>query len=182
MTPQYSVRAVRAHEWRQIKALRLQALTDEAAPIAFLESHDDAAARPDTFWQDRARGAAVDAGPDADARQFVAVTDDGGWVGTAVALVEKAGDVDFHGAVIAETGGHVVGVYVAPEHRGRGVIDSLLDAATDWLRQLGLGRARLNVHADNVRAQRSYARSEFLPTGARLIGTIGPEIEMSRTL
>jgi ribosomal protein S18 acetylase RimI-like enzyme len=182
VTAQYEIRPVHADEWRQIKALRLRALSDEAAPMAFLESYAEASTRPDGFWEDRARGSSVEAGPGAGARQFVAVTEDGGWVGTAVALVEKAGDADFQGAVIERSGGHVVGVFLCPRHRGRGVVGRLLQAVTDWLRETGLEHARLYVHADNARAQRSYEKAGFRPTGTRISGSIGPEIEMARTL
>ena len=34
----YTIRAVRAHEWREIRALRLAALQDEVAAIAFLDT------------------------------------------------------------------------------------------------------------------------------------------------
>ena len=182
MTTRYTIRPARAHEWRESKALRLQALSDEAAPMAFVESYGEAAARPDDFWQGRAQGSSLDAGPRAGARSFVAVTDDGAWVGTAVALVEGPGDVDFEGRAVEEAGGHVVGVFLLPEHRGRGVMASLLQAATDWLRELGLSRARFYVQADNRRAQCCYEQSGFRPTGTRFTGTTGPEIEMARPL
>ena len=174
MTTRYRIRPTRAHEWRESKALRLLALSDEAAPMAFVESHGEAAARPDDFWQGRARSSSLDAGPGAGARSFVAVTDDGTWVGTAVALVEGPGDVDVEGRVVEEAGGHVVGVFLHPEHRGRGVMDSLLQAVTDWLRELGLSRARLYVHADNRRAQRCYEKSGFRPTGSGSPARWGP--------
>ena len=173
---------MRAREWREIKALRLRALSDEAAPMAFLESFAEASARPDEFWQDRARGSSVEAGPGARARQFVAVTRNGDWVGTAVALVEKVGDVDFAGATVTATGGQLVGVFLRPEHRGRGVLAQLLQAAADWLRALGLDRVRLYVHADNGRAQRSYENLGFRPTGTRICSLVGPEIEMARAV
>ena len=182
MTTRYTVRPVRAHEWRESKALRLLALSEEAAPMAFVESHGEAAARPDDFWQGRARSSSLDAGPGAGARSFVAVTDDGTWVGTAAVLIEEAGDADFEGRVVEEAGGHVVGVFLHPEHRGRGVMDSVLQAATDWLRERGSSRARLYVHAGNARAQRCYERSGFRPTGARFTGTTGPQIELTRAL
>jgi RimJ/RimL family protein N-acetyltransferase len=169
VTRQYTIRAVRAHEWREVRDLRLDALSDEAAGTAFRESHREAAARPDRFWQDRTRSSSLDAGPGAGARQFVAVAGDGRWVGTAVALVEEAG-------------GHVVGVYVVLKHRGRGVAGDLLRAVTDWLRELGLDRVRLHVHADDVRARRAYERSGCRPTGTRRTGTIGPELEMAHAL
>ncbi|RZU32928.1 GNAT family N-acetyltransferase [Blastococcus saxobsidens] len=179
---EHTVRPVRAHEWQQIRTLRLEALSDEAAPQAFLETYAQAAGRLDEFWQERARGSSVDAGPDADARQFVAITGDGTWVGTAVGLVEKAGAVDFQGSVVEEPGGHVAGVYLHPDHRGRGVMDLLFEAVTDWLRGLGLPRVRLYVHADNTCAQRFYEKAGFRDTGDRFTGSIGPEIEMARPL
>jgi RimJ/RimL family protein N-acetyltransferase len=178
----YVIRPVHAHEWREIKALRLLALSDEAAPIAFLESYEDAAARPDEFWQERARGSSVEAGPRADARQFVAVTGDGEWIGTAVGLVETVGDVDFQGTPIGRTGGHVVGVFLSPAHRGRGLLGELFPAVIDWLREVGLDHVRLFVHADNRRAERSYEKLGFTPTGTRISASIGTEIEMAMTL
>ena len=182
MTPAYTVRPIRADEWREVKALRLAALRDELAPMAFLESYDDAALRPDEFWQDRARGSGTDAGDDAGVRQFVAVTDDGTWVGTATVLVERAGDVDFTGAVVPESGGHVVGVFLDPGHRGRGLLGRLLGAATDWAQARGLSRARLHVHVDNGRARRAYEKAGFRDTGARITTVAGPELEMARSL
>ena len=178
----YDIRPVHASEWREIKALRLRALADEAAPMAFLESHAEASSRPDGFWQDRARASSVEAGPGAVARQFVAITADGDWVGTAVGLVEKAGDVDFAGAPVTRPGGHVVGVFLHPDHRARGLLGWLFQSVTDWLREAGLDHVRLNVHADNVRAQRSYEKLGFTRTGKLVSASIGTEIEMGRLL
>jgi GNAT superfamily N-acetyltransferase len=171
-----------AHEWRQVKALRLLALSDEVAPMAFLDSYAEASTRPDEFWQDRTRGSSVEAGPAAGARQFVAITEDGDWVGTAGGLVEKAGDEDFEGGVVTRAGGHVVGVFLCPDHRGRGVLGRLFQAVTDWLRESGLAHVRLYVHANNLRAQRAYAKLAFTPTGKHVSGSIGTEIEMVCTL
>ena len=181
MTAPYPVRPVRAHEWRELRALRLEALQDESAPMAFLESYDAAAARPDGPWQEYARASAVD-GPAAVSRQFVATAEDGTWVGSVVALVERAGTRDHEGTTIEQDGGHMVAVYLRPEHRGRGVMERLFAAAADWLRALGLPRIRLYVHADNARAQGLYARVGFRPTGATFTGSIGPEIEMAMPL
>ncbi|ROS79108.1 GNAT family N-acetyltransferase [Cellulomonas sp. PhB143] len=185
----YTVRPVRADEWRQVRALRLEALQDEAAPLAFLESYEQGLAHPDAFWRDRAAGSSADAGPDAASRQLVAVAGgaDGGeatgtWVGTVVVLVETVGGRDFEGRTIERAAGHVVGVYVAPGHRGAGVIDRLLAEALAWAETRGLDRARLYVHADNPRAQGAYRRAGFAPTGTTVDGSIGPEIEMARAL
>ena len=63
------------HEWREVRTLRLRALRDEAARIAFVDKFEDASGRPDEFWQERVALASVEAGSDAGARQFVAVTE-----------------------------------------------------------------------------------------------------------
>nr|WP_221374033.1 GNAT family N-acetyltransferase [Actinoplanes polyasparticus] len=54
----HTIRAVRAEDWTLAKEIRLAALRDPAALIAFLETYDQAAAMPDEFWQGRAAGAA----------------------------------------------------------------------------------------------------------------------------
>lgn len=54
----YVVRAVRAEEWERAKEIRLAALRDPAAPIAFLETYEQALTKPDVFWQERSARAA----------------------------------------------------------------------------------------------------------------------------
>ena len=182
MTAPYTVRPVRAHEWQEARALRLAALSDDAAPVAFLTTHDEAAARPDEYWREQTRASSVDAGEEALARQFVAISEDGTWLGTAVALVEEVGQRNYAGSVVDHRGGAVVGVYLRPEHRGRGVMEEVLDAVAGWLRARGLPRARLNVHADNARARRLYEKAGFRATGTQFTSSIGPEIEMAKAL
>lgn len=75
----------------------MASLRDEIAHLAFFETHADALARPDSFWQERALGASMSSGPDATVRQFVAVGADGAFVGTAVALLERVGAADVFG-------------------------------------------------------------------------------------
>ena len=178
----YTIRPVRAHEWREIRALRLEALRDEVAPIAFLDSYADAQTRSDEFWQGRAAGSSSDAGQEATARQFVAVDGSGEWVGNSVVLIEKPGEVDFEGKTIEEAGGHIVGVYLRPEHRGRGLLQELFEAALGWMRERGLPQARLYVHANNLRARRAYEKAGFQPTGNTFRSPAGDEIEMARSL
>lgn len=178
----HEIRPVRATEWQPIRELRLDALRDEAAPLAFLSTLEEESALPESFWRDRARTSSVDAGPTAPARQFVAVADDGEWAGTAVGLAERAGAQDFAQRVVEHDGVHVVGVYVRPGHRGTGLIDRLADAVFDWGRERGFDRARLYVHADNHRARSAYRRLGLAETGNTFTGVMGPELEMSRAL
>lgn len=158
----YEIRPVRADEWAAVKELRLAALQDPAAPVAFLETYEEALARPDAFWQDRAAGASHGT----TARQFVAVAGDGQWDGTVVALVEEAGTEDFFGRRVAQRQAQIVGVFVRPRARGVGVTEALFSAAAEWaLEQPGLERVRLHVHQDNPRAEGFYRKFGFVRTG-----------------
>ncbi|MFE7934812.1 GNAT family N-acetyltransferase [Streptomyces sp. NPDC057456] len=168
----YMVRTVRADEWASVKALRLLALRDPAAPIAFMETYEVAAERPDAFWQERAAGAAEGA---AGVRQFIAEAEDGQWAGTVTLIVEEAGTADWAGLPVERRQGHVVGVYVRDEWRGGGVIRALLDAAVDRARELGLERVRLIVHEENLRAQSAYRKAGFTPSGRTV--PLGPGVE-----
>ncbi|MFD3610575.1 GNAT family N-acetyltransferase [Streptomyces atroolivaceus] len=164
---EYVVRAVRAEEWQRAKELRLAALRDPAAPIAFLETYEQALSRPDVFWQERTAGAAVGE----HSRQFIAEAPDGLWAGTVSVLVERpAGELGFGEAAEVDQA-HLVGVFVRPGHRGRGLVDALFLEAIEWSWSLSgppLERVRLYVHEANARAEASYRRIGFAPTGRTL--------------
>ncbi|MFJ5900235.1 GNAT family N-acetyltransferase [Streptomyces sp. NPDC093064] len=169
-TEQYVVRAVRTEEWPAAKALRLIALQDPVAHLAFLETYDDAVARPDSFWQERTAGASVGS---SDAQQFIVAGPNGEWVGSVTVLVEEAGTTDWAGFPVERRQGHVVGVYVRPEHRGYGLTEVLFDEALRWAWDIGVERVRLIVHEDNGRALRFYRRIGFLPSGVTVPLTAG---------
>ncbi|MFC5202478.1 GNAT family N-acetyltransferase [Streptomyces sp. NPDC048448] len=156
------IRSIRADEWRAVKELRLAALRDPVAHLAFVETYEDSVARPDSFWQERAAGAAEGV---LERRQFVAVGPDGVWRGSVVVLVERTGELDILGNMSERDQGHLVGVFVRPEHRGSGLTDALFDAALAWAWGIGLERVRLFVHEKNGRAEAFYRRVGFVPTG-----------------
>ncbi|WP_079249200.1 GNAT family N-acetyltransferase [Streptomyces sp. IMTB 2501] len=158
----YVIRAIRPDDWPLVKRLRLDALRDPAAPLAFLENYEDAVAKADVFWQDRAVGSGEGATA---ARQFIAEAPDGSWAGSVTVLVEEAGTKDWAGYAIERRQGHVVGVYVRPEHRGNGLIKALFDAGVAWARERGAERVRLLVHEENSRAQGAYRKVGFVPSG-----------------
>lgn len=163
----YVVRAVRAGEWERAREIRLAALRDPVASIAFLETYEHALARPDAFWRERTAGAASGV----HVRQFVAEAPDGLWAGTASVLVERPAAEPGFGEAAEVDQAHLVGVFVRPEHRGRGVVDALFREAIDWSWSLAgppLERVRLYVHESNARAAASYRRIGFAPTGATL--------------
>ncbi|MEV7125198.1 GNAT family N-acetyltransferase [Streptomyces sp. NPDC093260] len=158
----YLVRAIHADEWPAVKALRLRALRDPIAHLAFLETYEDAAARPDSYWRERTAGAAE--GSTA-VRQFIAEAPGGEWVGSVTALIEEAGMTDWTGCTVEQRQGHLVGVYVRPEHRGCGLTEVLFDESVQWVWSAGVDRVRLFVHEDNGRAERFYRRFGFVPSG-----------------
>lgn len=170
-------RRVFATDGDRLRRLRLEALQDPAAGIAFLESYEVAAARPQAFWDERAAGAALSDS----AGQFIAEVGST-WVGTATVLVPEPAVPDYFGRVREPGTALLVAVYVAPEHRGRGILAGLVAAGEHWARTQGCDILFLDVHEDNARARSAYARLGFAATGATILGQNGRELEMSRNL
>lgn len=160
-----------------MRDLRMEALADPHAAIAFLETHAEAAGRDEGFWRDRTRNAAEGGS----VAQFVAAVD-GEAIGTVSVLIRATGQADHLGRIVDDRRAFVVGVWVRPAHRGAGAIDALLAAAADFTADQGLSELTLDVHRDNHRAQEAYRRAGFEPTGETLTGPIGPELVMARRL
>ncbi|ARF80226.1 GNAT family N-acetyltransferase [Kitasatospora aureofaciens] len=160
------IRRVRTDEWERVKEIRLAALQDPVAHLAFLDTYENASAKPDGFWQERTAGAAEGES----VWQAVAEAPDGRWLGTMTVLVERpGGNGALGGDVITVPQAHVVGVYVRPEARGTGLAHELIEAAQDWAWSLSeprLRRVRLFVHESNARAEAMYVRAGFKPSGA----------------
>ncbi|WP_462418554.1 GNAT family N-acetyltransferase [Kytococcus sp. Marseille-QA3725] len=172
------VRGIHAHEWRRVWDVRLRALQDPAAEGAFFQRHDEALALSPEDWQEAARVHGPDPA-EPEARQFVA-TDGTEWVATLTVRLQRAGEPEFGGGEIDGDRGMLLGVWIDPDHRGRGLLGRLVGAAADWTAAQGVPRLDLWVHEDNLRAQRAYARLGFEPTGQRVVEAIGPEIAMRR--
>jgi ribosomal protein S18 acetylase RimI-like enzyme len=148
----YGVRRVGASEWRELRAIRLEALLD--APLAFGTTYAEAAALDDEWWQVRAEEGATSP----TWATFVAITEGGQWVGMA-----GSGPLD----VVPGTA-HIHGVYVAPAHRGRqaGLAARLMEAGIEWARDnTDASWLTLGVHEDNARARAFYRRFGFKDTG-----------------
>ncbi|KAF3469669.1 GNAT family N-acetyltransferase [Streptomyces sp. Tu 3180] len=156
------IRPVRAEEWAVAKESRLRALRDPVAHLAYLETYEEAVARPDSYWRERTARGAQDAGG---VRQFVAEAADGSWAGTVSVLIEEAGSTDWAGFPVERRQGHLVGVYVAPGYRGSGVARALFDAALEWAWGRGTERVRLIVHPRNARALGFYRKAGFTESG-----------------
>ena len=168
-----AVRRVRADEWSRVKALRLEAVSDPAAPVAFLRTYAEEAAHHDAFWRSRAQAAAAGV----DVAQFIAEAGRE-WVGTLSVLRRAVDSIDHHGRSVLAPRADVVGVYVRPGSRGAGIIDLLVSEAAHWARGLGDHSLCLDVHVENPRAVAAYRRCGFVDTGRRFTASIGPEMEM----
>ncbi|WP_308438304.1 GNAT family N-acetyltransferase [Streptomyces glebosus] len=151
----YVIRPVKAGEWERLKELRLAALADPVARVAFNETFEEAVGRPDELWRQRAARSAEGQS----VVTFIGEAADGGWGGMVVALVETDEEAP-------QT--HVVGVYARPEHRGAGLAGELLRAAIAWswgLAEPVVERVRLWVHEENARAEAFYRGLGFSATG-----------------
>jgi ribosomal protein S18 acetylase RimI-like enzyme len=174
------IRAVTAEDWQQVKELCLEALRDPVAGIAFVDTYDDATARPDEFWQERAAGS----WGEMIAQQFIAERSDGRWDGSVTVLIERAGRGDVLGRPTDVDQAHLVGVFVRPEQRGTGLACALFDAAIAFAHELGeskVSRVRLYVHQDNQRAEAFYRKVGFTRSG-RSIPVPGDESSVEHEL
>jgi GNAT superfamily N-acetyltransferase len=140
------VQRVQAAEWQELRELRLRALAD--APGAFASTLEREAAFPADVWRQRAQG-----GPGS--ANFIARAD-----GLAVGMA----------AVIAEPipgRMQLVGMWVDPRRRRRGVARALISHAVRWSRDHQARELIAWVAEPNTAARRLYARSGFRPGGAR---------------
>jgi GNAT superfamily N-acetyltransferase len=139
-----NLRELRPDEWREARDLRLRALAE--APTAFLRTLAEAEAFDDAVWQERAA-------PEAGRASFV-VELDGELAGSAVGFVD--GDVVYLAAM-----------WVAPEHRRRGIGRALVERVVAWAGAQGAAVLVLEVNESLEPARSLYERAGFQPTGAR---------------
>ncbi|MFI7277507.1 GNAT family N-acetyltransferase [Streptomyces sp. NPDC049879] len=149
----YRVRRTSRDDWRQLRELRLTALSDPVASVAFYEPYEEALELTQGEWERRAVGRST--------VTFIGETEVGEW-GGMVGVFSRGG--------VAQ----VVGVYMRPEHRGTGLASLLMQAAIDWAD----GReVRLRVHENNPRAVKFYRSLGFEPTGDRAVDPADPVYE-----
>ncbi len=151
-----------------MRALRLRALAD--APLAFGSTLTREASFTDDVWQERARrGASGTEGV-----TFVAELDTR-WVGIATGLPEDPDMPD-------DPRPALVGMFVGPEARGRGIGAALVSAVVGWARQRRAEGLCLWVTATNTPAIALYARCGFRDSGARRPLSHSPALEMLRMI
>lgn len=167
-TQPFSIRRTIDADWREIRDLRLEMIRD--TPTAYAESLDAALGHEEAEWRMRGKRGTSDHGI-----KIAGITDSGLWIGTMGGFVPDP-----------DTGPLLVGVYVAPEFRGRqmGLTDALLSTVENWARTES-SQLTLHVHEDNARARKAYERRGFTATGHTIAYNLDPtkrELEMVKRL
>jgi GNAT superfamily N-acetyltransferase len=143
------VRRVAPAEWQQYRQVRLAALAE--APFAFGSTLDREIGFDEQVWRRRlgSRGT------------FLA------WVGEEPAGTATAVPDDQDDEFAVAGAWQLVGMWVDPLSRGRGVADLLVEAVADHARIAGATQLVLWVTEINHRARAFYERLGFRVTGAR---------------
>lgn len=136
-----NLRRLGPDDWREWRAVRLQALAD--APYAFESKLDDWLPAPEQRWRDRLSIGSYDLLADLDGRP----------AGMASGIAEGYGPP------------FLISMWVAPFARRRGVGTALIDAVAEWARTVRPGELRLQVVDGNEPAIRMYKRNGFVDLG-----------------
>jgi GNAT superfamily N-acetyltransferase len=144
-----TVRLISEGEAAQLRVLRLRALAD--APAAFEITLREEELAPAEHWIEWARrGAAGQM-----SCTFVAIEGEH-WCGMAGGFLQREG---------SQLQATLFAMWVAPDHRGRGVGGQLVEAVVEWARLRGAQRVQLWVTDNNEAARALYARHDFVTTG-----------------
>jgi ribosomal protein S18 acetylase RimI-like enzyme len=131
-------------DWRMLRAARLYALLD--SPDAFASSYADESAWSQLDWQRSLRAAT--------------------WI-VAREAQHVIGLVKIVSEPALPASRYVESAWVAPTHRRRGVLRTLLEGLAEISRRMGATELMLWVLEDNYAADRAYQALGFEPTGHR---------------
>ena len=148
------LRRTTSDDWELVRSVRLAAL--EEAPYAFRRTHAEASQNTEEVWRQQAGDRTA---LDLPCATYVGVRPDGTGAGMAVGIDDGERT-------------HVVAVWVAPEQRGSGLVDRLLDAVAEWSPREVL---TLTVADGNERALAAYRRH-----GYEIVGEEAGERVMER--
>ena len=145
------IRRAGPEHWRACRDARLRALAD--APHAFASTLERERGFDDEVWQQRLSATS--------AATFLAWQGDE-VVGMATGVPDRADDE------FAVPGAwQLVGMWVAPQARGRGIADRLVELVAGHAHASGAVSLVLWVTEVNARARAFYQRIGFVPTGRR---------------
>ena len=137
------VRATTMTDWQALREIRLQALRD--APDAFASTYAKEAAFGEDEWHRRA-------------------TRDGSFI----AFLPEVGPAGLGGGYLAAPEVvELIGMFVRPQARGRGVGEAIIDAVVGWARAQDASTVHLWVTETNSRARMLYERCGFTVTAER---------------
>lgn len=139
-----AIRHATPADWPAYRELRLRSL--ELAPDAFGSTFAGESVQPDEWWRGRL------------ATSHTLLAEE---AGAAVAI--GTGIWDRHEIGSRE----IVGLWVEPHHRGRGVATQLIERLAAWAQDAGAHAIALWVSDGNDDARRLYGRAGFVPTGER---------------
>ncbi len=143
--------------WAELRTLRLRALAEE--PQSFGQTYDVACAFPETYWRGRLRDAA-------EGVSWLICARLGGRLVGMVGAFQTDEDLR-HGRA------SVVGTYVEPEVRRKGIAQCLLAALLDRLAEAeGVAVARLAVNPEQEAAVKVYLGAGFrtIEMGTEVLG------------
>lgn len=133
------VRALKPDEWETKRDIRLAGLRD--APEAFGGSYADSAGRSEQEWRGWPQGGQAFIAFDGGAPVGVAC----GWRKDEEKNITK-----------------LIGMWVAPEARGKGVADELIEAVLGWAGEQDCEAVELTVYETNTRALGAYLKNGFV--------------------
>jgi GNAT superfamily N-acetyltransferase len=137
------VRATTMTDWQALREIRLQALRD--APDAFASTYAREAAFGEDEWHRRA-------------------TRDGSFI----AFLPEVTPAGLGGGYLAAPEVvELIGMFVRPQARGRGVGEAVIDAVAGWARAHGASTVHLWVTETNKPARMLYERCGFTLTAER---------------
>ena len=156
------VRQLAPDEFTTLCAIRLRAVQD--SPAAYGSTYEQAVGRSDADWR-----AWFDT-----ATPFLAEDPDRAALGLA-AMYREADE-----PAVA----HLISIWVAPEARGTGIGDALVEEVVNFASVQGVAVVRLDVAEGNDQAARLYERNGFRLTGCQIArerdGAIEFEMELRR--
>jgi len=144
------IRRIRAHEWREMRSLRLRALAE--APTAYGSTLAEEQAYSDEVWRERTFGQSFGY----DRATFIAECE-GIWLATVTGLAKQFGLPNGVPLLVA--------MFVAASARRQGIGVGLVDTVSSWARECGANQLALWVESGNGPAVALYQRCDFRFTG-----------------
>jgi ribosomal protein S18 acetylase RimI-like enzyme len=139
-----TIRRLQIGEAELFKHIRLESLRD--APYAFSSTYDSALHRSEESWREQADSTAQGS----DRATFIAFSNADP---IGIAALYRLEDQNHIGKLLQ--------VWVAPEYRGKGIAENLMDATFEWASENNFRTILCRVRTGNTRAQSFYTRYGF---------------------